>query len=120
MRGEGFEPANSLRADLESASVGHLDTPALNEDSILDVGKHQALQQTEKFRVPEGRTPPKITSFQPQIENPAPISKKLRIFRRYTGSDFQEYSLISRLLTSIEDRQHRESSDEVSLIFPVQ
>lgn len=28
MRGEGFEPANSLRADLESASVGHLDTLA--------------------------------------------------------------------------------------------
>ena len=28
MRGEGFEPANDFRADLESASVGHLDTLA--------------------------------------------------------------------------------------------
>lgn len=28
MRGEGFEPANYLRTDLESVSVGHLDTLA--------------------------------------------------------------------------------------------
>ena len=29
MRGEGFEPPNDFRADLESASVGHLDTLAI-------------------------------------------------------------------------------------------
>ena len=28
MREKGFEPANDFRADLESASVGHLDTLA--------------------------------------------------------------------------------------------
>ncbi len=28
MRGEGFEPANYLRTDLESVSFGHLDTLA--------------------------------------------------------------------------------------------
>mgnify|MGYP004448528401 CR=1 FL=1 len=55
MRGEGFEPANSLRADLESASVGLLDTLAKRHISIsgkrtLTCCIHQDTHLRQTFR----------------------------------------------------------------------
>lgn len=68
MRGEGFEPPNSLRADLESVSVGHLDTHAYR---IIQKSMNHISANREHTATKPCSVCPKATIYATKRQTPA-------------------------------------------------